>query len=206
MYNNTGSFLLIAITSPKPIANEHRLILELLANGFDFVHIRKPTSTYEELRTYLLPFIQAGVGSKLILHSHYSLLSQFELGGIHLTESAKKNTALYSLPYLHSLAIHNLAELSSPTLSQFAYSIVSPIFASISKEGYIPPFSLSQFREAVKTSTSPVVALGGITLKHIPQLRSMGCQGAAFLGYLWQVNYSHKLAQIAKHLREKANE
>ena len=65
---------------------------------------------------------------------------------------------------------------------------LSPIYDSISKEGYGAAFSRIDLKQAADEGIidSKVLALGGVSLEHIPEVRSMGFGGAAVLGALWQ--------------------
>lgn len=85
---------------------------------------------------------------------------------------------------------HSLAELATcPTDRR--YQFLSPIFDSISKQGYLAAFDIgsdegkTKLRDAISKATVPVYALGGVTVDKIPMLESLGFSGAAFLGEVW---------------------
>ena len=61
---------------------------------------------------------------------------------------------------------------------------LSPVFDSISKQGYASHFSEEQLRGHVDAR---VMALGGVTAGKIPWLADVGFGGCAFLGYLFGV-------------------
>ena len=65
---------------------------------------------------------------------------------------------------------------------------MSPIFVSISKHGYTAAYSHDELKEAFAKGIidKKVIALGGITPKHIPWLETLGFGGAALLGHVWQ--------------------
>jgi len=68
------------------------------------------------------------------------------------------------------------------------YVFLSPIFNSISKEGYLAAFSRESLREAHRDGTidRQVVALGGISPQEIHLCHALGFGGVAVLGWLWQ--------------------
>lgn len=72
--------------------------------------------------------------------------------------------------------------------SECDYLFLSPIYDSISKEGYGAAFSRIELKRAAEEGIidSQVFALGGVSLEHIPEIRSLGFGGAAVLGALWQ--------------------
>ena len=71
---------------------------------------------------------------------------------------------------------------------QSDYLFLSPIFDSISKQGYSSHFSEQQLMEAGHEGIlgPKVIALGGILPEHMPLLGKYGFGGAAFLGYVWK--------------------
>lgn len=84
----------------------------------------------------------------------------------------------------------------------YDYVFLSPIFDSISKQGYRSAFTESELTEARNKGIidERVVALGGVTLERIPRLRQFGFGGAALLGDVWQ--YSNNISLFASHIKE----
>ena len=175
-----------AVTPPEPRVSEHEWGQLLLDNGIENLHVRKPNMSADELREYLLSYVDKGYAGRLVLHSHYHLCTELGLGGIHITEAAKVSSETWHQYPLTSIAVHNLDELQAPQIARFRYAVVSPVFPSISKKGYHPHFTLDQLAQAIPTAHVPVVALGGITPEHCRTLYSIGCCGILFLGYLWE--------------------
>ena len=70
------------------------------------------------------------------------------------------------------------------------YLFLSPIFDSISKQGYTHHFSEEELIEAREKGIidRQVFALGGVEADKLPLLQSYGFGGAALLGSLWK-NY-----------------
>jgi thiamine monophosphate synthase len=58
---------------------------------------------------------------------------------------------------------HNLPELRAAQEGGADYATFGPVFATASKAAYGPPVGVEALREAVRASTIPVLALGGIT-------------------------------------------
>ena len=65
------------------------------------------------------------------------------------------------------------------------YVFLSPIFQSISKEGYGSGFSLDGLRNAKGIIDDKVIALGGICPRTITKLKDIPFGGVAVLGALW---------------------
>lgn len=96
---------------------------------------------------------------------------------------------------LHSRAVHDMPSLLA-ALGTFDRVLVSPIFPSISKPGHVPTERLTQAAIASTLSSraaipatakrTQVIALGGVELSRIANARSLGFDGVAVLGAIWQ--------------------
>lgn len=171
-------FKIIAITSPLFLPDEGRRICKILENGeAELVHIRKPEANIKEIRN-LLNQIPSSLHSKIKLHDCFSLLDEFQLGGVHLN---RRNGICTKEGISLSRSMHSLSELEEA--DKYDYVTLSPIFDSISKEGYKSNFIFPELKEALKDKR--VIALGGVTPDKIPWLKEFGFFGAAMLGYFW---------------------
>lgn len=184
---------LIVISPPTAVANETDLASEMLAAGLARLHVRKPTFSRQEMADYVAR-IPAHHHAQLVLHSHHALVSELNLGGIHLTAAARKG--LTGRPKLRagqtlSTSFHTLAEVQQHR-RKYDYVFLSPVFASISKHNYPAAFELSTLTEALRklllrTGYRPdVLALGGIESRNLATVRQAGFAGAAVLGAVWQ--------------------
>ncbi|WP_187270228.1 thiamine phosphate synthase [Pontibacter qinzhouensis] len=176
---------LIVITTPVPFAGEIPLVCQLLEMRLETLHVRKPEFSCQEMRDYLneipLPY-----HPRLMLHSHHELAQEYKLKGLHFPGTARAGAA--NMPKQHllfSTSFHKLEELQQPQ-PLFDYAFLSPIFNSISKEGYEAAFTPAAVQEALKKATVPVVALGGIDTDNLAAVRELGFAGAAVLGAIWQ--------------------
>lgn len=175
----------IAITSPDFISGEVFKILHLLEDGsFDFVHLRKPGACYADCAA-VVDKIPVEYRSRIVTHEHFSLAQDYGLGGIHLN---RRNP---NLPEgwrgRVSCSCHSFEEVSERK-PMCDYVFLSPVYDSISKQGYGSAFSLADLREAAGRGIldGKVIALGGITEDRIPELLSVGFGGVAMLGALWR--------------------
>jgi thiamine-phosphate pyrophosphorylase len=187
-------FSLLALT-PHNQAVELPWLAQLFAAGLQRLHVRKPGWSRAELADYLQA-IDPQYRPRLVLHSHYDLAHEYGLGGIHLTETARRAS---SLPRLLrglgglsvSASLHTLADVQQHR-RRYNYVTLSPIFNSISKEDYPSAFDLAQVQTALhKLAKRPgyrpqVLALGGIEAANVARVREAGFAGAAVLGSIWQ--------------------
>ena len=181
-----AKFKLIAISPETPFPNEVSKIIEILSADFDYYHVRKPNYDKNQLKD-LIQEIPLELRPRITLHSHYELIPEFNLGGLHLPEYTRKNfTPDFQIENLRiSTAIH---EMSAPELinnKPYDYIFISPVFNSISKTNYSPKFSLNDFKEFNLKSKLPLIALGGVTPQSFAQLKDLNFSGAALLGSLF---------------------
>lgn len=181
---------LIGITQEHVFKREEEYITLLLEEGMDALHIRKPNVLSDSIRS-LLERIPSYLHSKIILHDHFDLLGDFHLKGIHLNRRHPYPPQGYT-GYV-GRSCHDLQDLT--TAERLDYRFLSPIFDSISKQGYTARFTDRELSEAAHRGiiNSSVIALGGITPEHLPLLSRYGFGGAALLGYLWQAHDKEEL-------------
>lgn len=170
-------FLKIAFTAPEAVADEAARIAALLAEeGYDFVHIRKPGWTAGQTAA-LIGQIPEPLHCRLRLHDHFRLAKKYHLAGVHL--NSRNPVAPEAVRTTKSC--HTVEEIAE--CGDCDYVTLSPVFDSISKEGYkagIAPDALLKVKPKV-----PVVALGGVRPELFCVIRERGFAGAALLGYLW---------------------
>ena len=174
----------IVITPPSAVDNEALLITQLLDGGAFAVHLRKPGMAVDRCAR-LIESIPEGYRRHIVLHDNFELCRRYHLQGVHL------NSRNPYPPEGHngtlSCSCHSIDEVKRRK-KDMDYVFLSPIFDSISKQGYAAAFSDSQLSDAATSGIidQKVVALGGVTPSRIAQLRAWHFGGAAFLGDIWQ--------------------
>jgi len=78
------------------------------------------------------------------------------------------------------------------------YGFLSPIFDSISKQGYAAAkFDPDHLRAALHRCQLPIIALGGISPSNVGRAAELGFSGVAVLGSVWQAqDPEHALREI----------
>ncbi|MDE6460311.1 MAG: thiamine phosphate synthase [Paramuribaculum sp.] len=189
--------LRIVITGTVPFDNEPQRLTTLLSAGWTYVHLRYPDLSLRDVRR-IIEGIPQKYHSRLKLHGHFELVNEFNLGGLHLNRRCPTPPIGYSGEL--SLSCHSVEDVAEAAASkQFAYVTLSPIFASISKPGYMPRITEDQFATAGKMM--PVVALGGIAPHKIPDMAFIPVAGYAVLGYLSKVSDLRELELITEDFK-----
>ncbi len=173
---------LIAITTPTCFPGEGKIITSLFEAGLERLHLRKPDAGKETIAA-LIHQIPDQFYSRIVIHDHFSLASEYALGGVHLNR--RNLNAPDHFTGSISRSCHSIQELD--TWKSLDYLFLSPIFQSISKEGYGNGFPWHELEEATERGfiNPKVFALGGIDASHIRQLKGLGFGGAVVLGALW---------------------
>lgn len=174
---------LVAITPEEAFSGEAQAIEKVLEAGFYSVHLRMPHATVEQARA-VMEDISPKWHSRIMLASHYELNGEFNFGGAHLKQGMSIKPEWESLPKSRSYHYGD----SLDDITRYDYAFISPVFDSISKQGYQSAFSAQMLSEMLKSNADAhqrLVALGGISAKQLPQVAAMGFTGAAMLGYLW---------------------
>lgn len=190
---------LIVITSPQFIGGEASYITSMLQKGIDLVHLRKPESSPRDCAK-LLDAIPEKLHQRIVIHYHHCLCEDYHLGGMHISPYHMSQT-LPRYGGTISRSCHSIDEIAG-FRSSYDYLFLSPIFNSISKQGYHGAFSALQLQEAQQKGIidNKVIALGGITANNLSIVKQLGFGGAALLGDVWQHAGTKKLDNYLNQL------
>jgi len=196
----------IIVSFPSEIDDEFEKIHDLLMDdAIDFFHLRKPDFDYTQMKEFLNQ-IDTDLHYKIVIHSHYSLIGEFDLAGINLNRKALSQLAYKDevdkcfiqplvlnntqievnriIPNMVTFSAHSFAEIKNLSFDT-DYVFLSPIFDSISKVGYCSNFNLTEVKEELMSTKTKVIALGGVTLDQETILKEVGFYGLARLGDFW---------------------
>ena len=177
--------MLIVISDSDFKPDEAGIVNELFHAGLDLFHIRK-YGTNEESLWELISQVHPENHSKLVLHHNHEWGKEIGLNRFHYSETDRKkweeeNRIGVNNELVYSTSVHNLKDYNELP-PHFSYAFLSPVFDSISKEGYkAVKFDLSK-RQNEKTK---LIGLGGIQADNVQQVFEMGFDGAALLGAIW---------------------
>lgn len=174
---------LIVIAKPTILKEESNLINQLFEAGLQIFHLRKENVDEAAYRK-IIEGISSEYHPRIALHHFHSLTDDYNIQRIHHTESFRKERNDGELPEnkIFSTSIHHVADMEQ--IKQYQYSFFGPVFNSLSKPGYqgvIPP----DFRLEKQQATPKIIALGGIGLAEIDQVKTMNFDGVALLGSIW---------------------
>jgi thiamine-phosphate pyrophosphorylase len=176
---------MIVITNPFSIENEFQILHQLFEEGLELLHIRKPAYSEKEMRSFL-SHIDDKFYSKLVLHEQHHLAYEFNINRIHLKEKNRvdvsenfQKTGSYLSTSVHT--INDFNELPP----YFDHAFLSPVFESISKEGYGKNSTILETIVHRTNFNTKLVALGGINENNIKIVLDSGFDSVALLGSIW---------------------
>ncbi|GAC1314668.1 MAG: thiamine phosphate synthase [Mucilaginibacter sp.] len=193
---------LIVISNPEAVADESIIINNLFQAGLKYFHIRKPESDYQTIKK-LLSGIAPRFYERISLHQFHETASDFGIKRLHYTEQARETSTIEKRQshldngFTLSTSIHDISIL--PDLTHFDYVFYGPVFNSISKPGYQSKLTLD-FKLYNTNSKPKVIALGGVELSNLINIKQMRFDGAAILGTLW--NEPDKAVERFNQLKE----
>lgn len=170
-------------TSDSEIETLHRLFEE----GLEYFHFRKPAASLQEHIAYLNK-VKPMYHKHIMTHNfHKELGEQFDLKGIHLEEAKWRAQGENLQEYVFAFAkagktvsssYHEPEDLTEQTVI-FNYTILSPVFAAISKS------TMEGRGFDVRHMDKFIVGMGGINAQTTPEAVKLGFKGVGALGGVW---------------------
>ena len=153
---------LIVISKEKVFAGEP-LWIDALMGEYDFTfHLRKPGLTESETEEIILQ-INSNFHNRIVLHDHFPLAEKYRLKGVHL--NSRNPQANFKGEYWNRCSIsrscHSLEEVAV-NKDSCNYLTLSPVFDSISKEGYKAGFPEGQEKSKKRWNAVPPFLLSFI--------------------------------------------
>lgn len=178
--------MIVLIAPEEDIKDEISILNQLFEAGLEFYHLRKPNKSYEEHCEYLNQ-IDAKYHKRVVVHYFHELINEFELKGIHFQEQKRRDCIDNPGHYFKDLkmfgktissSFHEPEELQHCDF-EFDYHLLSPVFSSISKQGYEGKgFNVSHIDKFI-------IGMGGMHTETISDAFKLGFKGIGVLGGVW---------------------
>jgi len=193
---------LIVLSTPDFYIEEDKIITDLFEEGLDTLHLRKPESE-PVLSERLLSLIPDKYHNRIMVHHHFYLKEEYNLMGIHLNRRSPEAPQDYRGPKSRSCySLEDLANLKG----KYDYCCLDNVFDSISnplKKNHLTP---DEIKDAARQGLvdRKVMAMGGVTLSNVQEVRDMGFGGAIVCGDLWNkfdIHGARDYKELLKHFR-----
>ncbi len=184
--NLAEGFTLCYITDRKklPPGELSARIREAIEAEVSLVQIREKDMEPGELLALVGSAVNwaCGRATKIVVNDRLDVALAAGAQGVHLGgESAPPEVvrARFPKPRLMGVSCHSLEEARVAEKAGADYILLAPIFSPFSKVASRSPLGLEGLREVCSKITTPVLALGGITLERICACREAGASGVA---------------------------
>ena len=180
--------MIILIAPENDVPNEIDILTRLFEEGLAYYHFRKPNKDYAAHCAYLNR-IDKKYHNRIVVHYDHELVNEFDLKGIHFQEQKRKDHIDNPGQYFKNLSMYGKTISSSfhepedleACDFEFDYHLLSPVFASISKQGY-------QGRGFdVNHIDKTIIGMGGVTPDNLSKFTTLGFKGVGVLGGIWNV-------------------
>lgn len=181
--SETPIMKLILLTSPIFFIEEDKILTTLFEEGLDQLHLRKPDSepVYCER---LLSLIPSEYHSRIITYEHFYLRDEFDLMGIHLSnDTITPPTDYHGNITRTAYTLEQIKEYKQNSL----YVCMDCVYPSVSEPNQKQLYTLDEMRDAVRQGVidRKVMALGGVKLENLQEIKELGFGGAVVRGDLW---------------------
>lgn len=189
---NPIDFNLYLITDRHQVPAGRTLIETIegaLEGGVRAVQLREKDLTAAEILPLAVELrtLTRRYGALLLINDRIDVALAVEADGVHLGGHSLPATIARRIlgpDRLIGISTHSPAEISAAAAEGADFVTFGPVFATPSKAAYGPPLGLESLREACRTPTLPIFALGGIKAEHLPLLAASGTHGIAVISVI----------------------
>lgn len=178
--------MILLISPENDVPNEIEILNQLFQEGLQYYHFRKPNKNYKEHCDYL-NLINSKYHNRIVVHYFHELVNEFNLKGIHFQEQKRRDHIDNPGQYFKNLnlfgktissSFHETEELEA-CYFEFDYHLLSPVFSSISKQGYNGRgFNVNHIDKHI-------VGMGGVSVNNLAEFNKLGFKGVGVLGGIW---------------------
>jgi thiamine-phosphate diphosphorylase len=199
------------ITDKKLARRESHLAIlkELVRGGAQLVQIRDKSTPMRELLQDMIQCVEFASRNcvTLIVNDRCDLALSCGAMGVHLGQAdlpPHAARAILGPKKLIGLSAHTLTQVRNARSMPIQYIGFGPIYATSTKEDAVPEVGLRHLAEACRISAVPVVAIGGIGLRHVREVLHTGAHSAAIISALMKArSIAHQMEKFLEEAREK---
>ncbi len=156
--------------------------LERWIGEVDFVQIREPELSARELVRLVKTVCSRRARARVLVNDRADIAVACGADGVHLRDGSIGATALRTglrINFTVSVACHTLEGVRAAAAEGADYILLAPVFAPLSKKAAGAPLGVDVLREAARSVSVPLIALGGITDANARACVEAGAAGIA---------------------------
>jgi thiamine-phosphate pyrophosphorylase len=154
--------------------------------GIQLIQVREPDLAAGALRDLVGRCLEAvrGTPARVVVNDRLDVALAAGAHGVHLrgdSMPARRVRSHCPRPFLIGSSVHAVEDVRRADSAVLDYLVFGTVFATASKPGR-PPAGVETLADAVRATTIPVLAVGGVTFDTMPAVRRAGAAGAAAIG------------------------
>lgn len=173
---------LVIMTKSTFFVEEDKILTSLFEEGMDNLHLNKPGQApmYSER---LLTLLSEDYYSKITVHDHFYLKSEYKLRGIHIEDIQESAPEGYRGNVTRTCTKLEDLKIAKKNAN---YVFLRPVFDSLRK-GDKAGFTMEQLQEAARRGLidKKVYAMGGMNIDNIRIAKDLGFGGVVVCSDLW---------------------
>ncbi len=170
-------------------------VAQAIADGVEWIQLReKQMTTFDLVQlTKRVMALTEPARTKVIVNSRLDVALACGAHGVHLPSDSmpvQRVRQIAPTPFLIGVSTHSLEEALRAEQEGASYVFFSPVFTSVSKQGYGPEkgslAGLHALQRVCKEVRIPVLALGGVDEGNALQCKQAGAAGIAAISMFQQ--------------------
>lgn len=152
----------------------------VLSPSADFIQIREPQLTPRDLATFVRHALLLNLPGRILVNDRLDIALATGAAGVHLKSGAISPQLVRNFVpkgFLITLACHDEEDVLAASGAD--YTLLSPIFAPVSKADIRMPLGLRELARLARISPVPLLALGGINEANAVSCAEAGATGVA---------------------------
>ena len=173
--------------APRPPAD---VVEECLAAGLRAVQLREKDLQTRDLLALADTLREATQhhGARLIVNDRADVALAAGADGVQRTHASLPVSALRGIApagFLVGASVHSEAEARDAAGQGADFIVFGPVYDTASKRRYGPPQGLAALEAVTRAVDRPVLAVGGLTPKRVPEVLAAGAAGVAVIGAIY---------------------
>jgi len=173
--------------------------------GIDLIQVREKDLTGRQILSLVEQIAQAArpLGARILVNDRYDVAIAAGADGVHLTTQSLPVKAVRKLAgdrFLIGASTHSIAEVREAEDGGADFVVFGPVFDTPSKRQFGPPVGLGALSNAVKQTSLPVLAIGGINLENFGSVLECGAAGIAAISMFAEIE---SLEEVVARIRAK---
>jgi thiamine-phosphate pyrophosphorylase len=159
-------------------------VRRLAAGGVRLIQLRDKTASPREFYEAALEAatVARQLGVTLIINDRADIALAVGAGGVHVGQDdlpPEKARALLGPDKIVGFSTHSIEQAVGAARLPVDYIAIGPVFPTMTKAGHGPVVGLEMVRQVRARVSKPLVAIGGITLEHAPDVIAAGADVVA---------------------------